>query len=275
MTKKENSFFEEEFFYSKKKYIHKTSIVGPDVIIENNVKIGPYCTIVGKVKIKSGTKIFPYVSIGLPAQDLDTTHSLGSIEIGENCIIREFVSIHSSKTENGFTAVGNNCYIMNYCHIAHDVIMEENIVLTNNTNLGGHSYLEKNVLLMANTAVHQFCKIGKYSCITPFSGTRQDLPPFSMFTGQPSHFSNLNLIALKRANFSKESINAVKRVTNLYYINKLPLQKIKDLANQESISWGNDQYVQEFLTFIENSKRGVSRRALFYETETYNKQVTI
>ena len=262
--------FEEEFFCSDATYVHETSIIGPDVELDDNVKVGPYCTIIGKVKIGSGTKIFPNVSIGFPAQDLGTHKSLGTIEIGKNCYIREFVSINASKSEDGRASIGNNCYLMNFSHVAHDVTLEDNVVIINSVNLGGHSHIESYVMLMANTAVHQYCRIGRFSCITPFSGTRQDIPPFSMFTGQPSHFSGLNLIALKRANISRESIHAIKTATRLYFQEKLPLEIIKELASKDA--WGHNEYAQEFLKFIETSHRGVSRRAISYGTKTYNEQ---
>ncbi len=269
-TTLEHLSFEEIFFNTIGTYIHKTAVIGSNVELGDNVKIGPNCILIGNVKIESGTKIFANVSIGFPAQDIGTKKSLGRIVIGENCNIREFVTIHAPKIETGSTSIGNNCYIMNFSHVAHDVTIENNVTLINNVNVAGHAHIESNVMLMANTGIHQFCKVGRLSCITPYSGTRQDIPPFSMFTGQPSHFSGLNLIALKRAGIASQNINFIKTVAKLYFQDKIPLAEIKNLASKEV--WGSDKFVQEFLQFIEVSKRGVSRRAISYGVETYNSQ---
>jgi len=258
------SLFEEEFFNSNKTYIHPTSIIGPNVELGQNVKIGPYCTIIGNVKIHSNTCIYANVTIGFPAQNLETNKSLGIIEIGENCKIREFVTIGASISENGETKIGNNCYIMSYSHIAHDVTLEDNVVLINSVNLGGHVYVEKNAFLMASSAAHQFCRIGQFSALTPFSGIRQDLPPFCMFEGRPAKYFGLNSVALKRANFSQESINAIKHIAKLFYQDKLLLSDIEKIIEEKSEeSWTQDKNVQTFLAFVKNSKRGISRKTEF------------
>ena len=252
---------QEAFFDSDKTYIHKTAILGPDVTLEQGVKIGPFCIIIGNVKIGKNTKIYPNVSIGSTAQHVKINKPLGKIEIGKNCNIREFATIGSCASEEGQTIIGDNCYIMSYSHIAHDVILENNVILVNNTNLGGHTYIEKNAFLMANSATHQFCRIGQFCALAACSATAQDLPPFCMFNGLPAKFFGLNRVALKRANFSNESINAIKHVAKLFYQDKLLLTDIKKiLLNEYDLPWATDPNVQAFIKFIENSKRGVSKK---------------
>ena len=254
--------FEKEFFFSSKTFIHPSSIIGSNVIIGKNVKIGPFCTIVGNVTIDNNTKIYSNVSIGFPAEDVNTPIPLGTIKIGKNCNIREFVSIGSSKKNDGKTLIGDNCYIMNYAHIAHDVILEDNVILINNVNLGGHTHVEKNAILMANCATHQFCRIGKYTALTPFSAINQDLPPFCMFHGIPAKFHGLNSVGLKRAGISRESINNIKHVAKLFYQDKLLLNDIKNLIKKDlDQNWGKDKNVTYFLNFIEKSTRGVSKKS--------------
>lgn len=265
-TKSKNKFhFEEQFFNSNKTYIHSSSIIGKDVILEQNVKIGPFCSIIGKVTIKSGTVIYPNVSIGFPAQSIGTNKSLGQIEIGQNCHIREFVTIGASKFENGKTIIGDNCYIMSYSHVAHDVTLEENVTLINNVNLAGHVYVEKNAFLMANAAAHQFCRIGQYTALVPFSAIRQDLPPFCMFDGLPAKFVGIHLIGLKRAGFDSQTLNALKNITKLFYQDKLLLSQIKKII--ETKAWGQNKSVQAFLSFVENSNRGISRKSTARENK--------
>ncbi|MBD3273522.1 acyl-ACP--UDP-N-acetylglucosamine O-acyltransferase [Candidatus Dependentiae bacterium] len=254
--------FEEDFFNSKKTYIHPSAIVGKNVQLGNNVKIGPFSVLTGNIEIADNSVIHSHVSIGSPAQNLETSNSLGKIKIGKNVRIREFSRVGASKFENGQTTIGDNCYIMSYCHVGHDVTLEKNVTLINNVNLGGHVHVGKNAFLMANTAAHQFCRIGEYCSLAPYSAIRQDLPPYCMFSGLPAKFFGLNLIALKRAKFSRESINAIKHVAKLFYQDKFLLKDIINKAKEE-ISWGNNNFVKNFLNFIENSNRGVSRKIDF------------
>jgi UDP-N-acetylglucosamine acyltransferase len=177
------------------------------------------------------------------------------------------VSIHASKYENGETIIGNNCYLMNFSHVSHDVRLGNKVVLINSVNIAGHVVVEDGVMLMANSASHQNCKIGRFSCLTPYSAIRQDLPPFCMFTGQPAHFSSLNLVALKRNGLSSDDINSLKHVTKLFFQDKLLLEDIKKEILIDSS--GNNLYVQEFLSFIEKSSRGVSRRSMSYGKNLY------
>lgn len=259
-SKKGASNFEEAFFHLNCTYVHPTAIVGPNVKLGNNVKVGPFCIVVGNVIIGDGTRLHANVSVGFPAQNIGTKESYGTIEIGQNCEFREFSTVHASKYPDGKTIIGNNCYVMNYSHIAHDCTLENNITLINNVSLGGHSYIEQNAFLMAYSATHQFCRVGTFTAVAPFSGARQDLPPFCLFNEQPAAYAGLNIIALRRAGFTSETINALKHVTKLFFNEKNTVQKLKEFAATES--WGNIPQVQHFIKFIDESKRGVSMRSV-------------
>jgi len=254
------SSFEEAFFSAHETYIHPSAHVGPQVTLDPGVKVGPFCVITGTVHIGANTRLHAHVTIGFPGQVIGLTKSVGTIEIGSGCELREFVTVHAPRTEQGTTRIGNNCYIMNFAHISHDAVLEDNVTLINNATLGGHTHVEHHAIIMAYGATHQFCRIGQYTAFAPFSGTRQDIPPFGLFNLQPATFYGLNLIGLKRAGFSRDSINAVKHVTKLFYQDKYPLEKIIALSQQEPV-WGSNQHVQTFLNFVTNSKRGVSRKA--------------
>lgn len=253
------SSFEEAFFSSPVTYVHPSAVIGKDVVLGDNVKIGPNCVIVGKTIIGANTMLYAGVSIGMPAQVLGLRESYGVISIGENCEIREFVTIHAARSPEGKTVIGNHCYLMSYSHVSHDCILENNVTLVNNVQLGGHTHVERNAFLMAGAATHQFCRVGQFTAMAPFSGIRQDLPPFCLFNGQPAAFAGLNLIALKRAGMSTEAINSLKHVSKLFYQDKLSLEVIRDLAEKEP-TWGNCPSVEAFLLFIEQSTRGVSRK---------------
>ncbi|MBU1008232.1 acyl-ACP--UDP-N-acetylglucosamine O-acyltransferase [Candidatus Dependentiae bacterium] len=252
---------EENFFNSQHTYIHPTSIIGNNVTFGENVKIGPFCVIVGNVFIDSNTRLHGHISIGMPAQDINTKKALGTIEIGKNCEIREFVTISSPKIENNKTKIGDNCYIMNFSHIAHDVTLENNVTIINNVNLGGHVHVEHHCMLMANTGVHQFCRIGAYSALAPYSGMRQDLPPFCLFDGAPGRFAGLNIIGLKRANCSAADRNCIKSITKLFFQDKLPFDTIREHVETDQ-TLQQSPYVQQFLQFVKNSERGISRKTI-------------
>lgn len=254
------SSFEEAFFSSTQTYIHPTALVGPNVQLGLNVKVGPFCTIIGNVTIGNNTRLHAHVTIGFPAQVTGMKESFGSIVIGQDCELREFVTVHASRYKDGATTIGNRCYLMNYAHVSHDATLEDNVTLINNVNLGGHTYIEKNAIVMANSATHQFCRIGSFTALAPYSGIRQDLPPFCLFSGQPARFYGLNTIGLKRAGFSRENINALKHVTKLFYQEKLTLEQIVQAAKQDPV-WGNDNCVQQFLAFVTQSSRGVARKS--------------
>lgn len=253
--------FEKGFFHSQGTYVHPTAIIGTEVELDENVKIGPYCTLVGKVSIGSGTRLHGYVTIGMPAQDVNTMAPIGSVEIGKNNEIREFVTISSPKIAENKTIIGNNCYIMNFSHIAHDVIIEDHVVLINNVNLGGHVHVGHHAMLMANSAIHQFCKVGAYSALAPFSGMRQDLPPFCLFDGKPGRFAGLNVVGLRRSGMTAPERNGIKTITKLFFQDKMTFERLKDHVAEHGELQTNGQ-VQAFLQFIEKSSRGIPRKTI-------------
>lgn len=257
--------FEDSFYSSSGTYIHPTALVGPHVTLGTDVKIGPYAVLTGNITIGDQTEIHSHVIIGSSAQDRKVSGIIGAVQIGSGSIIKEFVTIHGPTRADRKTTIGNNCFLMNFSHVGHDATLEDHVTLTNNAQLGGHSHIEQNVLLMAGAAIHQFVRVGAYSAVAPFSGARQDLPPFCLYQGMPGAFAGLNKVALRRAGISTEEIGALKKIAALFYQKKLPFLEISEQAEQnqhEESNWGSSDYVRQFLLFIEQSKRGVSRKAL-------------
>ncbi len=246
---------------SSETIIHPTAIIEDSVIIGSGVRVGPFSVISGNTTIEDNVYIGSHVIIGSPAQSTGITTSLGTILIGEKTIIKEFVTIGASRFENGITRIGKECFLMNYAHVAHDCILEDRVELTNNVQLGGHTYVEHDVRMMANAATHQRCRIGAYTAVAPYSGARQDLPPFCLFNEAPAKFAGLNKFKLKNANASQENIENLRRITRLFYQEKLPLETIiQEIAQSPDLS--GDQYVEQFMSFIQQSQRGVSRKRI-------------
>lgn len=263
--------FEDNFFQSNETYIHSTAIVGKQVNLDYGAKIGPFAVIAGNVSIGKNTKIYPHVSIGFPAEDVNTKQPQGSVVIGENCEIREFATVGASKYSQGTTRIGNNVYIMHYCHIAHDVTLEDHVVLINNVQLGGHTHVEHHAFLMANSATHQGTRIGQYTALAPFSGIRQDIPPFCIMNGQPAAFAGLNLVGLRRAGFSTQTIQGIKKVSTLFFQQKIdPEIILKTIHADQELAENNA--VLQFITFIQQSQRGVSRRSAINQNTTQHHQ---
>ena len=250
--------------------IDKTAIVDRNAAIGENVKIGPYSIVEENVEIGANTKILPFCHIkgstkigknniihtgsiiGEKPQMLGLKRELGHLSIGDNNIIREYVTINTSTEENNRTELGNNNYLMGFSHIAHDCRLGNNITISNGSLLAGHVEIEDSATISANTAIHQFVRIGRLAMIGGLSRVTKDVPPFMMLIGNSKIFG-INTIGLKRAGFSTEEINEVKRIFTTIYRKKLPLNKILD-----ELKKSNTVRTEEVIKFIESSKRGIS-----------------
>ncbi len=255
--------------------IHPTAIVDPSAEIDSNVKIGPFSIIKSDVCIGSGTEIGPYAtidqyvtigsdcqifqysSIGAAPQDLKFTGEKSYLKIGRGTIIREFATINrGTELGGGYTEVGENNYLMAYTHIAHDCRTGKNVVLANNATLGGHVILGNNVTLGGLVAVHQFAQIGDYAYIGGKSAVVKDIPPYVIAAGDRASLHGLNNVGLKRNNFSKSSIAAIKKAYRIVFriglTTKQAMERVK--AEVEQIP-----EVKNFMDFIKNSSRGITR----------------
>ena len=178
--------------------IHKTAIVDPKSKISSNVEVGAYSvigpnvevgentiiqshvSIVGNTKIGRKNKIYPFASIGNDPQDLKFNGEDTKLEIGDNNKIREYVTINpGTKGGGGITKIGNGCLFMVSSHIAHDCLVEDNVILANNVPLGGHAHIEQNVIIGGNSAVQQFTRVGKFAMIGGMCGVVRDIIPYA------------------------------------------------------------------------------------------------
>ena len=179
--------------------INKTAIVDPKSKVSSNVEVGPYSvigpnvevgentiiqshvSIVGNTKIGKKNKIYPFASIGNDPQDLKFNDEDTKLEIGDNNKIREYVTINpGTKGGGGITKIGNGCLFMVSSHIAHDCIVEDNVILANNVPLGGHAHIEQNVIIGGNSAVQQFTRVGKFAMIGGMCGVVRDIIPYAV-----------------------------------------------------------------------------------------------
>jgi len=255
--------------------IHPTALVDPKASLAENVEVGAYAVIGPEVEIASGcvighhvcierntkigesTRIWPMVSLGSDPQDLKYQGEKTHLEVGARVKIREFATLNRGTAEGGgVTRVGDDCLLMAYSHVAHDCQLGRRVVMANSVNLAGHVTIEDFASLGGMVAVHQFTHIGSYCFVGGLSGVAQDLPPYTLCEGARAKTHGLNTIGLKRAGFSGETIEALKKAYRIIFRTTTPLKKAMAQAREEAPDIAE---VRHFLEFIEKSQRGVPR----------------
>ncbi|MEO1066436.1 MAG: acyl-ACP--UDP-N-acetylglucosamine O-acyltransferase [Pseudomonadota bacterium] len=199
-------------------------VVGPLCVIEGPVVLGhgvilkSHVVIAGKTTIGDGSRIFPFASIGHEPQDLKYKGEETELVIGRNCLIREGVTINpGTVTGSGITKIGNNCAFLANSHVAHDCTVGDNVILSNGVLLAGHVTLGDNVIMGGSAAVHQFTRIGNHAFIGGLAGIENDVIPFGMALGNRAYLGGVNLVGMKRHDFPRESIHAVRQVFKLLF----------------------------------------------------------
>jgi UDP-N-acetylglucosamine acyltransferase len=255
--------------------IHSTAIISPDAQLEEGVEIGPYVVIgsdvkIGKntvigphtviddyVHIGEGNRIFQFCSIGAPPQDLKFGGEKTRVIIGNCNTIREFVTIHRATTADiGVTIIGDNNLLMAYVHIAHNCKLANNIVMVNYAGLAGHIHVEDYAIIGGLTGIHQFCRIGAHCIIGGASAVVKDVPPYTLVQGNHAKLFGLNLVGLKRRNFSEKTIKAIKDAYQIIFRSDLLLEAALKKAQDEV---EDIPEVNHLIKFIKESTRGVCR----------------
>ncbi|MFH1692290.1 MAG: acyl-ACP--UDP-N-acetylglucosamine O-acyltransferase [Candidatus Omnitrophota bacterium] len=230
------------------------AIIGDRVKIAKGVKIGSFCVIENDTTIGAGCKIFTGAAIGSIPQDLKYCGQKSFVEIGENNVIREYVTINLSTTEGGKTIIGNNNLIMAYSHVAHDCIVGNGCVIANSGTLAGHVKLEDKVVIGGLVAVHQFVRLGKMSIIGGCSKVVTDIPPFSTCDGHPAKFYGLNIVGLKRAGVSSDRMRQLRAAFKIFF--QLGLNK-KNAIERIKKEIEPSSEINHLLDFLSSSERGL------------------
>jgi UDP-N-acetylglucosamine acyltransferase len=252
--------------------IHKTAIVDPDAKIGSSVDVGPYSIIGKNVTIAENTtvgayshiefadigkncKISYYVCIGAPPQDVKYAGKKTKVVIGDNCVIREYGTIHRA-SDTDMTRVGNDCYLMAYIHIGHDCIVGNEVIMANCASLGGHTHIEDYAVLGALVGVHQFGRIGKLTMLGAGTMAAQDIPPYTIASGDRAKLFGLNIVGLRRKNYSPEKIRILRKAYRVLFSSKKPLKEsLKQLEKDEKLI----PEVKYLVNFVKTSERGVCR----------------
>lgn len=254
--------------------IHNTSIIEEGAIIEDGVKIGPFCVIGKDVKIGANTiiqshvviegiteigennTIFSFASIGKVNQDLKYKGEPTKTIIGNNNTIREFVTIHRGTDDKWETRIGNNNLLMAYVHVAHDVIIGNNCIFSNNATFAGHVEIDDFVIVGGMTPVHQFCKIGKHAMVGGASAVTQDICPFVLADGNKAVPVGLNSIGLRRRGFNDQDLRELKKAYRTIFRKGLPL---KEALSELEETYPENENIMYLVKFIKNSKRGIAK----------------
>ena len=261
--------------------IHATAIVDPAAELDSSVTVGPYTVIGPHVKIGAGTtvgphtvieghttigqdnRIFQFTSLGAIPQDKKYAGEPCELIIGDRNTVREFCTFNiGSPGDVGVTRIGNDNWIMAYCHIAHDCQVGNQTIFANNAQLAGHVQVGDWAILGGFTVVHQFVRIGAHSMTAMCTLLFADLPPFVMCQGQPAAARSMNFEGLRRRGFSAERISAVKAMHKALYRDDLTLQVARErIADLSQIYLESMPDVEMMLSFLEQSspQRGIVR----------------
>ena len=251
--------------------IHKTAIIGSNVIIGENVFIGPYSVIDGNIKIADNniikssvyitgntdigsSNIFhPFCSIGSPPQDLKFKNEITRLVIGNNNTFREYSNVNvGTEGGGGVTKIGSDSLFMVGAHIAHDCIVGNNIIMANQATIAGHVTVDDNAILGGLSAVHQFCRIGILSMIGGMSAVEHDVVPYGLVTGNRAHLIGLNIVGLRRAGYSNDTIKDLKLTfERIFNSNEI---KNESIANNDT----KNDLTKKLIKFIQtDSSRGL------------------
>lgn len=246
--------------------------VDPRAEIDEEVVVGPFCTIGAGARIGRGTRLinsvtlmgdvtlgrdnvlFPNVVIGAEPQDISYRGSDTRVEIGDGNTFREGVTVNrASEKEDGVTRIGDHNFLMGNCHVAHDCKLGSHILIANGSLLAGHVHVHDHASISGGVAVHQFVTIGSYCFVSALSRALHDVPPYMLVEGIPARPRCINIVALKRNDFSPERIEPIASAHRLLYRSKVGLNHAREILR------ANDQLttdVESLLAFIEGQHVG-------------------
>lgn len=233
------------------------SVIGANVTIGDECEIGPHVVIKGPTTLGKRNKIVQFASIGEDPQDKKYAGEPTELIIGDDNLFREYVTINRGTVQDGGkTVIGNNNWIMAYCHIAHDCHLGNGLIFSNGATLAGHVHVGDHVLMSANAMVHQFCRLGTRSFVSFGTGVTQDVPPYVLVSGPTAKPFGINSEGLRRAGVESDTIMALKRAYKAIYRSGLKLDEA--LVKLEEMATETPE-VQPMVDFIRGSTRSIAR----------------
>ena len=247
-----SSYVDEKAVISDGVHIGPFCVVGPGVKLGSNVKLVAQVNLSGTTIIGNDCKLYPFVSMGHPPQDMKHKGGEVSIEIGERCTFRENVNIHPGVDYGKpVTRIGNDCYFMVGTHLAHEGQMGNNVIISNGAQIGGNVTIGNYVVLGGLSAIHQHTRIGDHAFIGGMATVTKDVIPYGSVIGNKAHLTGLNIIGLKRRGFSRDRIRDLRSAYRMLFAQEGTFSE--RLIDAESVFSDNNE-VMEIVKFINNRK---------------------
>lgn len=236
--------------------IEPFATIKSDVVIGDNCWIGPNAIIWEGARIGNGVKIYPGASVSSIPQDLKFAGEKTETIIGDNTVIREYVTISRGTSDKMKTAVGSNCLLMAYVHIAHDCIIGNNCIFANTVQVAGHVTIADWAIVGGASALPQFVQVGAHVMISGGSLVRKDVPPYTKAAREPLTYAGVNTVGLRRRGFTTEKISEIQEVYRYIFLKGLNNSKALDLVEKELSASKERDYIVDF---IRSSERGVMK----------------
>ncbi len=254
--------------------IHPLAVVQPGAELGEDVSIGPFClvgpnarlgdrttlrshvSVEGHTTLGAGCEVWPFANVGGKTQDLKYKGGAPRLVVGENTVIRECATLNAATFDGGETRVGSKCLIMAYCHVAHDCIVGDRVIMANNATLAGHVIVEDDAIIGGLTGIHQFVRIGRMSILGGYTKAVKDVPPYMMADGDPLKVYGLNKVGLERHGVVPEAQQALKAAYKIVFRSDLTVAKALERIEAEIAPTPE---TRNFVEFIRKSERGISR----------------
>ena len=252
--------------------IHPTAVIDPSAEIGADCEIGPYCVIgagvvlgegcwlqhhislTGPSRFGKGNRFFSFCALGQRTQDLKYSGEPTYLEVGDENTFREFVTVNRGTAPGESTRIGSRGNFLAYCHIAHDCIVGNDVIFSNNGTLAGHVTVEDHVVFGGFTAVHQFCRLGQHAMTGGCSKIVQDVPSFMIADGNPARVRGINKVGLDRHGFSAEAARALKEAYRILYRSNLNVgQAVEQMRSQLP----DIPELEHLIAFVMKSERGI------------------
>jgi UDP-N-acetylglucosamine acyltransferase len=231
------------------------AIVGPECVIGDGCVIAPRATLEQRATLAANVRVGSGSIVGGDPQDLKFDGEITHVEIGENTVLREYVTVNRGTAQSRKTVVGRDCLIMTYTHLAHDCRVGDHVIISNGSQIAGHVIIEDRVIISGLVAVHQFVKIGAHAFVGGASKVTQDVPPYLNAVGNPVKLYGLNSVGLARNGFDPAVVRELKRAYRLFFRSDLIVSRAMERARAELHHYPE---VEHFLSFVEKSERGLA-----------------
>ena len=237
-------------------YVGPFCWVGPEATLGEGVRLISHVVVAGVTEIGARTRVFPFASIGHQPQDLKYRGERSSLTIGEDCLIREGVTMNPGTAGGGSrTIIGARSVFLANAHVAHDCRIGENVILSNNVMLGGHCQIGDFAILSGGSAAHQFVRIGAHAFVGGVTGVENDIIPFAIALGNRAELAGLNVIGLKRRGFSHEAIHDLRRAYKLLFAGEGTL---KERVENVAAAFADQEAAQQIVAFLrEDGERAI------------------